>query len=126
MREYEILDLIEETADIIAERHGMNVSYCESMDMTLFPVVVETMLGNEQENDIDDLHFLATNGRLIPEEYKESTIEEIRAYLLEHKDEILNEIESDCRSYQSDYADVDPEDYVEHFYVDDIKFIPED
>lgn len=105
MTEHEILDLIEDTADIIAENHGMNISYCESMDMSLFPVVVETMLGYvEQEGDLDDLHFLAKNGRLIPEEYKDSTIEEIRAYLLEHKQEILDEIETDCRYYQGDYA----------------------
>ena len=94
------MSLIEETADIIADRCGMNVPYCESMDMTLFPVVVETMLGDEQEGDLDDLHFLAENGRLIPVEYKDSTIEEIRAYLLEHEQEILDEIESDCRDYQ--------------------------
>ena len=33
MREYEILDLIAETADTIAEHFGHNVPYCESMDM---------------------------------------------------------------------------------------------
>ncbi len=103
MTEYEILDLIEETADIIAEKHGMNVSYCESMDMTLFPVVVETMLGNVQDGDLDDLHFLAENGRLIPKEYADAGIARIRGYLLQHKQDILDEIEEDCRAYQSDY-----------------------
>ena len=103
MTEYQILALIEETADIISDNKGMNVSYCESMDMSLFPVVVETMLGDEQEGDLDDLHFLAENHRLIPEEYREATIEEIRAYLLEHRDESLDEIESDCRDYLGDY-----------------------
>ena len=103
MTEYEVLNLIEETADIIAEKHGMNVSYCESMDMTLFPVVVETMLGNVQDGDLDDLHFLAENGRLIPKEYADAGIAKIRGYLLEHKQEILDEIEQDCRSYQGDY-----------------------
>ena len=107
MTEYEILDLIEETADIIADRCGMDVPYCESMDMTLFPVVVETMLGQEQEGDIDDLHFLAVNGRLIPEEYKDASLEEIRAYLIQNKDDILSEIESDCRDYQGEYEDCD-------------------
>lgn len=103
MTEYQILDLIEETADIIAERHGMNVSYCESMDMTLFPVVVETMLGHVQEGDLDDLQFLAENGRLIPTKYADAGIAKIRGYLLEHKQEILDEIESVCLNYQGDY-----------------------
>ena len=102
--EYEILDLIEETADIISDKKGMNVSYCESMDMTLFPVVVEAMLYDElEENTLGDLHFLAENGRLIPQQYAKATFQEIKAYLLEHKQEILDEIEQDCRSYQGDY-----------------------
>lgn len=104
MSEYELLDYIEETAEIIAEGHGMNVSYCESMDMTLFPVVVETMIGIAEDDVLDDLHFLAKNGRLLPSEYSESTLEEIRTYLHEHKEEILNEIESDCRHYHGDYV----------------------
>ena len=103
MTEYEVLSLIEETAEIISDTKGMNVSYCESMDMSLFPVVVETMLGDEQEGDLDDLHFLAENGRLIPRGFKDASLEEIRAYLLEHRNEILDEIESDCRDYLGDY-----------------------
>lgn len=103
MTEYQILALIEETADIISDNKGMNVSYCESMDMSLFPVVVETMLGDEQEGDLDDLHFLAENGRLIPRGFKDASLEEIRAYLLANKNEILSEIEEDCRHYQGDY-----------------------
>ena len=103
MTEYQILALIEETADIISDNKGMNVPYCESMDMSLFPVVVETMLGDEQEDDLDDLHFLAENGRLIPRGFKNASMEEIRAYLLANKNEILSEIEEDCRHYQSDY-----------------------
>lgn len=103
MKEYEVLSLIEETAEIIADSCGMNVPYCESMDMSLFPVVVETMLGDTDEDYLPDLHFLAENGRLIPEEYAESTMEEIRAYLLANKAKILSEIEEDCRHYQSDY-----------------------
>ena len=104
MTEYEVLSLIEETAEIIADSRGMNVPYCESMDMSLFPVVVETMLGDEQEGDLDDLHFLAENGRLIPKGFKDASLEEIREYLLANKNEILTEIEEDCRYYQSDYA----------------------
>ena len=103
MKEYEVLSLIEETAEIIADSCGMNVPYCESMDMSLFPVVVETMLGDEQEGDLDDLHFLAENGRLIPTGFKNASLEEIREYLLANKNEILSEIEEDCRHYQSDY-----------------------
>ena len=66
MREYEILDLIAETADIIADYHGMNVPYCESMDMSLFHQPILAML-DEEEADLGDLQFLAQNNRLVPD-----------------------------------------------------------
>lgn len=119
MNEYEVLDLIEETADLIAEKHGMNVSYCESMDMSLFPVVVETILGQTDEEDLGDLHFLAENGRLLPEEYADASLKEIREYLLAHKEEILQDIVDDCKSYQGDYDYDDEEEEDEDFEEDE-------
>lgn len=116
MNEYGILSLIEETADVIAEKHGMNVTYCESMDMSLFPVVVEAMLDSYSEDELiernvlGDLHFLAKNGRLIPEEYEDASYQEIREYLLAHKEEILADIEDDCKSYLAEYDEEDIND----------------
>jgi hypothetical protein len=109
MDEYGILNLIEETADVISEKHGMNVTYCESMDMDLFPVVVEVILDSYSEDELierdvlGDLHFLAENGRLIPEEYKDASYQEIREYLLAHKEEILADIENDCKWYLGEH-----------------------
>lgn len=106
MREYEILDLIYETADIIAGHYGHNVPYCESMDMSLFPQPIYAMLDDEDyEADLDlvNLRFLAANNRLLPKSLKEATMEEIRAYCKEHRDEILDEIEEKCLNYQGEY-----------------------
>ena len=102
MREYEILDLIAETADIIADYYGMNVPYCESMDMSLFHQPILAMLDNEDdgEPDLDDLQFLAANNRLLPKELSLSNMTEFKRYCKEHRDEILDEIEADCKEYQ--------------------------
>lgn len=102
MREYEILDLIADTADIIADYHGMNVPYCESMDMSLFHQPILAMLDDE-EADLGDLQFLAQNNRLLPDSLAEATMDEFRAYCKEHRDEILDEIESECQGYINAY-----------------------
>ena len=102
MREYEILDLIAETADIIADYYGMNVPYCESMDMSLFHQPILAMLDDE-EADLGDLQFLAQNNRLLPDSLAEATMDEFRAYCKEHRDEILDEIESECQGYINAY-----------------------
>lgn len=102
MREYEILDLISETADIIADYHGMNVPYCESMDMSLFHQPILAML-DEEEPDLGDLQFLAENNRLLPDSLAKASLDEFRAYCKEHRDEILNEIEQECQDYINAY-----------------------
>ena len=102
MREYEILDLIADTADIIADYHGMNVPYCEPMDMSLFHQPILAMLDDE-EADLGDLQFLAQNNRLLPDSLAEATMDEFRAYCKEHRDEILDEIESECQNYINAY-----------------------
>ena len=102
MREYEILDLIAETADIIADYHGMNVPYCESMDMSLFHQPILAMLDDE-DPDLGDLQFLAQNNRLLPDSLAEATMDEFRAYCKGHRDEILDEIESECQDYIEAY-----------------------
>ena len=104
MREYEILDLIAETADIIAEHFGHNVPYCESMDMSLFHQPILAMLDDE-DPDLGDLQFLAENNRLLPDSLAKASLDEFRAYCKEHRDEILDEIESECRNYISGYSD---------------------
>ena len=112
MREYEILDLICETADIIADYHGMNVPYCESMDMSLFHQPVLAMLDNEEdgEPDLDDLQFLAENNRLLPDTLSGATLDEFKAYCKEHRDSILDEIEAVCEEYKTAYETDDEDD----------------
>ena len=107
MNEYDILDLIAETADVIADYHGMNVPYCESMDMSLFHQPVLAMLDNEDdgEPDLDDLQFLASNERLLPKELALANMTEFKRYCKEHRREILDEIEHDCREYLHAYSE---------------------
>ena len=102
MREYEILDLIADTADIIADYHGMNVPYCEPMDMSLFHQPILAMLDDE-EADLGDLQFLAANARLLPKELSLSNMTEFKRYCKEHRDKILDEIESECQTYINAY-----------------------
>ena len=105
MREYEILDLIADAADAIADHYGMNVPYCESMDMSLFHQPVLAMLDDEEEGepDLGDLQFMAKNGRILPPSLADATMEEFKAYCKERRDEILDEIESECQEYIKAY-----------------------
>ena len=116
MKTYEVMNLIDEAGDLIAESQGMNITYCESMDMSLFPVVVTVIDDGYDEDDIremdilNDLHFLAENNRFIPSEYEEADYQTIRAYLLEHQEEILEEIAEECRGYIDEYSDCEPDE----------------
>jgi hypothetical protein len=105
MKEYEILDFIAETADIIVEHFGHDVPYCESMDMSLFHQPILAMLDDEEEDepDLGDLQFMAENGRILPKSLAKATMEEFKAYCREHRDEILDEIESECQDYINAY-----------------------
>ena len=119
--EYYILGLLDEAADLIAEGHFMNVSYCESMDMDLLPQVVNLLLGHDSEVHLDDLQFLAWNNNLFPESLQQGTLEEFRAYANEHKDEILKDIQRTCEDYieeYSEYVDADDNDDDEPTYLD--------
>lgn len=112
MNEHEILDLICEAADAIADYHGMNVPYCESMDMSLFHQPVLAMLDDEEEGepDLDDLQYLAQNNRLLPESLSNASLDEFKAYCKEHKDKILGEIQSVCEEYINAYGNDGDED----------------
>ena len=104
MNEYDILDLIAETADVIADYHGMNVPYCESMDMSLFHQPVLAML-EDDDAYLGDLQFLAKNNRLLPEELADATMEQFQEYCKEHREKILSEIESECQAYLNAYKE---------------------
>ena len=97
--EYDVLSLLDDTAEVIADHYGHNVPYCESMDMSLFPQVVYAMLDGEKP-DLGDLQFLAQNGRLLPKELADATLDEFRAYCREHRKELLSEIAFECEQYQ--------------------------
>lgn len=117
--EYYILGLLSEAADLIAEAHFMNVSYCESMDMDLLPQVVNLLLGHDSKVRLDDLQFLAWNNNLFPESLQQGTLEEFRAYANEHKDEILKDIQRTCEGYIEEYSEyVDSDDNDEPTYLD--------
>jgi hypothetical protein len=72
------------------------------MDMSLFHQPILAMLDDE-EADLGDLQFLAQNNRLLPDSLAEATMDEFRAYCKEHRDEILDEIESECQGYINAY-----------------------
>ena len=114
MDAYKVMSLIDEAGELIAEGHGMNVTYCESMDMSLFPIVVSVIEDeydkDESEGVLGDLHFLSENGRLIPRGYENATYEEIQAYLIENKDEVFDEIARDCKGYIEEYSEWEDED----------------
>lgn len=66
----------------IADEAGPNMSYSESMNGSIFPLVAELCTGMEhEEHHYKAFRFLAENGYIIPETLKEATAQEIDAYL---------------------------------------------
>lgn len=114
MKEYDILEMIEETSAMIAFACGMDVPYAESMDMDSFPHIIYAILDENdpyaEEPDIDTLRFLAENGRLLPESLENAGLDAFRAYCREHADELMDEIEEECTGYQEEYEEYEEEE----------------
>lgn len=111
----ELTSLIDEVADLIAEAKGQNVPYCESMDVSYLPLIIDIAgdAGTEdilndydasEENLLGDLRFLARNGRVLPENLAEADFETFRAYAKEHRDELFREIQEIFEDYRKCYA----------------------
>ena len=117
-----VLELIDQAYEAINESHPIP-SYCEEMDMTLFPVMVIAMMPDKEDviacykdvinyntpeeeiwkNMLSDLQFVAKQGFYIPNSYAEATLDEIRAYMIEHTEEILGRISEECKYYIGEY-----------------------
>lgn len=93
-----LLDKIEDIYNAIAEEAGMNMSYNESINGSVYPSVIRVAMGETDEHLFDDLKFLAENEHIIPKEFKDATKEELIDYVMHHEDPILNEIESNAES----------------------------
>ena len=112
----ELQSFIDEVADLIANEKGQNVPYCESMDVSYLPIIVDiadedrttadivSSYGTTEEDLLDDLRFLARNGRALPEDLAEATFEEFRTYVAAHKEEVLGEIEGIFQDYYDEYS----------------------
>lgn len=99
--------------NIVAEEMGMNIDYCKSMNGSLFPTVVDIILGEaedyKKESIVqDDYQFLASNGFILPETLKDATYETIKNYVFDNADTILDTIREWA---ESDYKDVTGEEY---------------
>lgn len=92
-----LLDRLEEIYEEIADRKGMNVDYCESMDGSLFPQVVKASLGDE-DVDMDGLRFLAQNERFFPKRLAKASNDALVDYLRRHERTILAQVEQEAES----------------------------
>lgn len=105
-RAQEVLYLLDDTADIIADRCGMNVPYTESLDMSLLPQLVFAIMDKPRcQPELRYLQFLAQNNRIIPKTIAGCTFEEIKQYCKDNSEEILKKIEEECRQYRSRYME---------------------
>lgn len=91
-------------ADAVAGAMGMRITYVQSTNQSLFPRLVDIILDEdeEDENALGDLHFLAENGNKLPVDLKTASYEDIRSYVLEHAEEIMDSIRIDV---YADYKD---------------------
>ena len=92
-------------AEAVADKAGMNVPYCESIDLgEAFPTVLQLAIDpagfENKDAALETLRFMAENGRLFPKSFsKKDNIGAFAGYVLEHEKEILCEIESDLNGY---------------------------
>lgn len=110
----EVLRRIERLSDVIASSCGMNVPYPESNDMSLFPVVVslasddlekELMENyNSQEEVVDELRFLAENGRLLPKELEKASLDSFRKHIRQNQASVFQMISADLDAYEDQYG----------------------
>ena len=93
---HELADRLDTIFNEIAEEAGMNISYTESMDGSLFPEVVS--LAMDEDADLGDLRFLAQNDRIFPKSLGHASLEEFREYIHAHEREVLAEVEAEAES----------------------------
>lgn len=69
-------------ADAVADAMGMNITYVQSMNGSLFPRLLDIILDEDEddENALSDLRFLAENGNKLPVDLKTASYEDIRSY----------------------------------------------
>ena len=112
---FDLLDKIDEAAEVIADRYGMNVPYCESMAVSYFPQIIEATLTEDEKNELeeltpendllDTLRFYAWNNHFLPDSLKDASMEEFNSYLAAHKQEVYKEILDEIEHYCHECAD---------------------
>ena len=106
---FDLLDKIDEAAEVIADRYGMNVPYCESMVISYSPQIIEATLTEDEKNELeeltpendllDTLRFYARNNHYLPDSLKDASMEEFNSYLAAHKQEVYKEILDEIKHY---------------------------
>lgn len=106
--------LVEEVNGAAEVAGSPNISYCASIDLgDAFPAVIQLgMLIEGSGGDcypldalLDTLRFLAQNGRFFPSSLGDASLEDFKVHLIQHADEIFEEIENDAKSYRDEYED---------------------
>ena len=103
---------VTEIANRIADEKGMNISYCESMDMDLFSMIAEILSGMEDgfyQDEIDpedltfelsDLQFYARNDRILPSELQDATLNEFFQYFKDNHNTLLKQLDEEMEPYR--------------------------
>lgn len=98
-------DIEEEGNDLrdeIAEAHGHNVTYCESMDMDLISLICDCVNDEDYIDEVlDDLRFYASNGRALPEELAEASAEQFKEYFRKNRGAVLCAAQDVIDEYRS-------------------------
>ncbi len=110
-----VLSSLAEEVNGAAEVAGSpNISYCASIDLgDAFPAVIQLGMLIEGSGEdcypldalLDTLRFLAQNGRFFPSSLGDASLEDFKAHLIQHADEIFEEIENDAKSYRGEYEE---------------------
>lgn len=100
---------VDNLRNAIVKERGMNVTYCESMDIELFDTIISVLQDDEPEMEedrkslLDSLHFFSENNRYLPVTLKNASLGEITAYVIAHEKEILREISNEISNYEKEF-----------------------
>lgn len=106
---------IKRAAGAVAQAQGMNVTYCESMDLgEVFPAIARFALnpddlGKDEEDILGTLHFVSDEGSIFPKEMKAASVEQFKEYFDQHYKELLVTVRNDVDHYLAEFQEEDAE-----------------
>lgn len=107
----ELIQDFNDLAVAIADAHGHNVPYTESMDISELPILLMLIVPDEwnstccdfAEATLSTCRFLSKNGGILPQSLEGSTLQQFQDYIIENQEHIVSQIQEIVNNYKKEY-----------------------